>query len=967
MDVAMRGAALEWSRARALLLAVVAWCAVPSGPAGPALGAPTGLVDSAAGSVELTRAYWRYHWTVRPAQFLALDGALVSLPTRYGALNAVGTGNQWSTGPPPDGWTTPEFDDAAWCVLRAPLPILPEIDQDGNGPYPPHIIRRFCGRTRFIVDSNVGPTRLTLTVVYAGGVIAYVNGREVARGGVPPVGPTTAPADRAAFYAEPYAPEAYGPVTPEQESWGLSRDGFWTSIIWHPWRWDGKPDQDTMQKRIEHVVGLRQRRLTVEVDPALLRPGVNVLAIDNRLSPILELRTARGKGTLPPMSGSSAQRWPHVGLSSVRFAAEPADAVRSGDHRPSGVQAWAEDVHRWLLEEDFLEPGVPERRTVEIVAARGGTFSGQVVLGTDQDLLQPSAVLTDLTGPGGARIPASAVRLRWARSIPLKIVKQMNAGAFRTYMQDLFLIRYRGAPVDTWVAEWTDHRGKLRLLRSLWQADTMRLYDQLGPEAPATIGAGACQPLWITVAVPKDARPGTYESALTVSSSPSAGGFVALSARFRVRLEVIDCEVPEPRQYRAYVGVDESPWALAAWRQVPLWGPEHWVLVEEAVKAAGQLGARVISIPVIQKTELDNGPDTMIRWVKRPDGAFDYDFALADRYLDLWREYGHPEADVIVYLVLPADNGGRSGGTGTVTVIDSATKEVRVFTPPQPDTPEGERLWRDCARAVRAHLNARGVADERLHWGLFYDYIGERGFALADVLRRAVPTVGWARSSHEGRGIHGGHDVTVTWNAAVRRYQAPPFTLARMAGKPSYYFDPAAGYRVLDYQGWDDPRASLLLPRADSDVSALSLYPPLLHLRATQEMAVTTKYRGFGRICVDGWGRGSYFGPFNPYLLYPGKPGTLDGSVQFEVLREGLQETETRIALSAGGTPSPRTRSILDRRTERAWILPPRPEGQRIAEYYAGWQTMSRDLYQCGAEGVAPIGGLRAPPGPRRL
>ena len=242
-----------------------------------------------------------------------------------------------------------------------------------------------------------------------------------------------------------------------------------------------------------------------------------------------------------------------------------------------------------------------------------------------------------------------------------------------------------------------------------------------------------------------------------------------------------------------------------------------------------------------------------------------------------------------------------------------------------------------------------------MHWGLFYDYIGAAGYALSEPLAREIPGVGWARSSHEGRGIHGsaemggGNAVKVTWNAAVRAEQKPPF---------------ARDGRVASLKGWSNATARLLLPRADSDVSALSILPPLWQLREVQEMPVTSAYRGFARVCVDGWGRGAYFGPFNPWLPYPAWPargpgdagakpggaGRMDGSIQLEVLREGLQETEARVRLEKLPSPPPAAQNVLDLRTERVWMIPPRPEGQRIAEYWAGWQEMSWDLYAAAAE-----------------
>jgi len=113
-------------------------------------------------------------------------------------------------------------------------------------------------------------------------------------------------------------------------------------------------------------------------------------------------------------------------------------------------------------------------------------------------------------------------------------------------------------------------------------------------------------------------------------------------------------------------------------------------------------------------------------------------------------------------------------------------------------------------------------------------------------------------------------------------------------------------------------------------------------------MPITSAHRGFGRICLDGWGCGSYFGPFNPWLVYPAG-STIDGGIQLEVLREGLQETETRVALEKKEPLSAEAQKVLNQRTQRIWVIPPRPEGQRISEYWAGWQDMSWDLYAAAA------------------
>ena len=919
------------TRTASLILAACLAAATLSAAGEPAAPQP---------SSDLARCYWRYHWTFRPAEFLGLDGKLYPLATRFSALNTSPTANRLSTEGPADGWTGADFDDSGWDVLRQPMPILPEVEQDSGdqaGIYPAFIIRRMCARTRFTVTNPAEVRSVKLELAYHGGVILTINGKEVARGHIPKDGPLAE-----GLHGEPYPVGAYRPTTPEQESWGLmSQSGVWSQIGmgqagWY-WLVEKKPEAKEKYEHAQFIRGIRERKLSVELTAAMLKPGINVLAIESRCSPIPELSNAQGKAYLagPGMQGVD---FAHIGLSAVRFNAGPESGVGPADKRPDGVQAWAEDIHRWMLEEDYLEPGVKERRAVKLIGARGGTYSGQVVIGTSRDLANPSAVLTDLQGPGGATLPASMARIRWARSIDLKTVKNANPGAFRTHMQHLALMRYRNLPFffgghpDRVSAAWAKPNAPLRL------------YDQLSPDPPAKIAAGTCQPVWLTLDIPADARPGSYKATLKVR----ADGLTEVA--FEVGVEVCGFKLPAPAEFKQYVGIDESPWALAKACKVPLWSEDHWKLIEESIRAAGQLGARVVSIPAIQSTEVGNAQDTMIKWVKKGEGAYSFDFALADRYLTLWRKYCHPQSDVIVYLILPAGNDGRGGGTGTVNVLDPAPGQASPFKPPQPDTPEGRKLWVDCAKAVAEHFKTLGFPEKNLHWGLFDDYVGPTSQELVQALNAEIPGVGWARSCHDGRPpFKKGAEGKVSWHAAVRGCQAPPFGgWKQIPGKPSYYRD-AGGYAVQDHQGWNNPGALILLPRADSDVCALQMYSPLFQMRAMPELVATSKYRGFGRVCVDGWGRGGYFGPFTPYLLYPGKPGQMDGSAQYEILREGIQEAEAHIAIQSGGAPAA-ARDILARRTEMAWIMPVRVAGQRIAEYHGGWQERSRALYEAAGK-----------------
>jgi len=99
-------------------------------------------------------------------------------------------------------------------------------------------------------------------------------------------------------------------------------------------------------------------------------------------------------------------------------------------------------------------------------------------------------------------------------------------------------------------------------------------------------------------------------------------------------------------------------------------------------------------------------------------------------------------------------------------------------------------------------------------------------------------------------------------------------------------------------KGWSRPDLNVLYPREASQVTAVPACAPLWHLRELPELAITSDARGFSRLGANYWERfsGGWFVPAVLYVLYPGKAG-VEGGVQLEMLREGLQECEARIAL----------------------------------------------------------------------
>jgi hypothetical protein len=148
-------------------------------------------------------------------------------------------------------------------------------------------------------------------------------------------------------------------------------------------------------------------------------------------------------------------------------------------------------------------------------------------------------------------------------------------------------------------------------------------------------------------------------------------------------------------------------------------------------------------------------------------------------------------------------------------------------------------------------------------------------------------------------------------------------------------------------KGWSRPDLNVLYPREASQVTAVPACAPLWHLRALPELAITSDARGFSRLGANYWERisGGWFVPAVLYVLYPAKGG-VEGSVQLEMLREGLQECEARIALEQKDPAA----DILKQRCGAAWLLPGGTSHGRMGEFHGGWRERSRALYEAAGK-----------------
>lgn len=880
--------------------------------------------------------------------------SLYGLKRRAGAVKGAWTDNvyysfQWlqyggrrdranrilDTPPPPAGWMRPEFDDSGWLYQRQPLMI-------GAASRRGWFRRASFSRFRFQVPHPAKVKALELKLVYHGGARVFVNGTEVARGHLPQgeLGPDVRGAD--------YPLAAYVRVNDDgtlvrRKDWRGRGESF-AFVGALVGSFDDAPKaRDRKRREIpgmrvvarrhidrktwEKSQKLRDRVLGPITIPArLLRRGTNVLAVEIRASdihPVTLGGVGRRRNWTTPHAGDVS--WSH-GQTVALELRDRGGATPSMLARPTGIRAWAEDMHRHIISSEYLQEGQPQT-TLRFVGANNGSFSGQVVVSTGRKLPGLKLTPTDLKTADGAVIPAAALKV--FPMTPHRLDEWRTLGWGRggmphcrnVFCQPAAVALRRHGPPDAF---------KLPREKRLEELRKLSFFDHIssGPQPP--IPANSCRPSWVILRVPADAKPGTYRGSIRVE----AANMKPLSVP--VEAEVYGWRVPEPRELQVKVALEQSPYGVALQHKVPLWSDEHFHLIEASLKQLARVGNDWVNIPVINFTEFGNLKDSMIRWVRRPDGALSFDYTALDKYLDLVVAHlGKPQ--VINFVVMH----GAGGFEGGVEVREHKTGAVTTMKM-GPKRPYYRDAWKAFATALRAHMQERGL-ERSMYWGYMWDSTADS--ELIAVLASVAPDTWWTKGAHRGRELF-----------CVRAFsQLLPFRLA-----------------TRSHRGWKNPLFHVCNPRGGGSLIAGPGIAAPFNFRLMVDRALVQGLSGVGRMGADYWGdiyikglkKEGFLRAGMPhhFILWPGRNGA-DPSVRFMALREGLQETEARIfleqLLARKALPdnlAKQVDKVLYEHHRQTLFIPSMSARPLYAEMCRDWQDRSRRLFGVAAKAAQAAG-----------
>ena len=212
------------------------------------------------------------------------------------------------------------------------------------------------------------------------------------------------------------------------------------------------------------------------------------------------------------------------------------------------------------------------------------------------------------------------------------------------------------------------------------------------------VQANTVQPVWLSVIVPDDIPAGRYRGTVTIN----ANGKHTL----KISVDVSSHILPPPSDWKYDLDLWQNPDPVAKVHDVKLWSEEHFSLMRPYYTMLANAGQKSITAFIIDQPW---GPDhvyyrdpTMIKWSRKKDGSWSYDYSIFDRYIAFVMSCGINKR-INCYSMVTWD---------LSFIYFDESKGDTVSITARPGSREYNELWEPMIRDFTNHLKSKGWFDK---------------------------------------------------------------------------------------------------------------------------------------------------------------------------------------------------------------------------------------------------------------
>ena len=219
--------------------------------------------------------------------------------------------------------------------------------------------------------------------------------------------------------------------------------------------------------------------------------------------------------------------------------------------------------------------------------------------------------------------------------------------------------------------------------------------DVLDLKESMNIPTGRKQPVWMTVNVPSDAKPGKYTGRMTVSSSN------AKTRSLPVELVVSDHVLPPAHDWAFHLDLWQNPYSVARYAGVPLWSEAHFEAMRPVMRMLAEAGQKSVTATIMNRPwngQTEDAFGSMVTKIRRIDGSWLYDYTIFDRWVEFMFSLGI-DRQINCYSMIP--------WALEFDYYDQATYSPTTFQA-APGSEEYNEYWGSFIADFSRHLKAKG-------------------------------------------------------------------------------------------------------------------------------------------------------------------------------------------------------------------------------------------------------------------
>ncbi len=304
-----------------------------------------------------------------------------------------------------------------------------------------------------------------------------------------------------------------------------------------------------------------------------------------------------------------------------------------------------------------------QKKAFNHVAWRGEKVFAQAVVSSEEELKDVRLSVSDLRN-GKSLIGAENIRLQFVNYVVSDLLDTTKYGQC-------------GSREDK--SKWGE----------VLVSDVLDINDSM------TVPAGRKQPVWMTVSVPSDARPGKYSGKLTVTSSN------AKARSLNVELTVADHVLPPARDWTFHLDLWQNPYSVARYENVPLWSEAHFEAMRPVMRMLAEAGQKSVTATIMSRPwngQTEDAFGSMVTKIRRIDGTWLYDYTIFDRWVEFMFSLGI-DRQINCYSMIP--------WALQFDYIDQATSSPATFQA-APGSEEYNEYWGAFIADFARHLKAKG-------------------------------------------------------------------------------------------------------------------------------------------------------------------------------------------------------------------------------------------------------------------